>query len=291
MAQNQIHTMKKILFFYSLFVSTILSAQAPQGINYQAVYRNAAGLVKSENIVVECRVRQGSATGTTLYSETHNTKTNEAGLFTVVIGEGTDPTGIFKNIDWGNGDKYCDIKIGGALIGNFQFQSVPYALYAEKAKLDLPIAIFEERRPNGQKTSNPAVQGWNKRSLSYTDPMSSNIAVLDGNNIKFNQTGKYLITASAPAYQTLRHKLVLRNQTTNLVVLNGSSKFSNAPDDVDNNSEIKGILNVTNLNDRYYLDHYISFVKTASNGMGIETIIPGTTLEEIYAQIMIQKIN
>lgn len=122
--------MRKILFFCSLFLSTILSAQAPQGINYQAVYRNAAGLVKNTDIVVECRVRQGSATGTTLYSENHNVKTNDAGLFTLVIGKGNDPIGIFKDIDWGSGDKWCDIKIGGTLIGAFQFQSVPYALRA-----------------------------------------------------------------------------------------------------------------------------------------------------------------
>lgn len=121
--------MKKLLFICSLFISTLLSAQVPQGINYQAVYRdNTTGVVKNKNIFVECSIRNGSPNGTSVYSETHNTSTNGEGLFTLVIGS-KNPSS-FSTINWGNGEKWCEIRVDGIILGSFQFQSVPYALFA-----------------------------------------------------------------------------------------------------------------------------------------------------------------
>jgi hypothetical protein len=120
--------MKKLLFFCSLLMSTLLSAQAPQGINYQAVYRDKNDVVKAQIILVDCVIHNNSPSGTIVYSETHSTSTNNEGLFSIVIG--SKIPSLFSTINWGNGEKWCEIKVNSNQFNAFQFQSVPYALYA-----------------------------------------------------------------------------------------------------------------------------------------------------------------
>lgn len=291
--------MKKIIYLFAFLCSAnLLLAQVPQSMNYQGVARKANGeplLGKA----IKIRFSIVDATPTTLYSETHSVTTNQqTGIFSLSIGAGTPVTGIFATIDWTSGSRSLKIEMdenGGnnfTLVGTNLFQSVPYALQAEKSRLDDAIAIFEERRPSGAFSANPAVIGWNNRVLSYVDPNSSNVAELDGYKIKFNQKGKYLITATAPCYSGNKHKLALRDfSNNNLVLLTGSSNYTNNGLSVDNTSKLNGILNVTDLSKRYTLDHYMSSLGNsgAIYTMGNATIIPG--IEEVYAQIMIQKIS
>jgi trimeric autotransporter adhesin len=117
-------------------------SQAPQALNYQAVARNGVGqIVPSQNIGVRFSVINSTATGTTVYQETHTTTTNNFGLFTLAIGRGTVVSGTFNTIDWGGGDKYLKVEIapqGGTnyvIQGTTQLLSVPYALYSEKTRL------------------------------------------------------------------------------------------------------------------------------------------------------------
>jgi hypothetical protein len=136
--------MKKIiiptLFF---FIGYNLSAQAPQGVNYQAVARSANGFIlPSQNIGIKFTILDTSIIGPVIYQETHSTITNFVGLFTVVIGKGTPVSGTFPAINWANGkDKFLKVEIapmGGTnylLQGITQLWSVPFALYAEKTKL------------------------------------------------------------------------------------------------------------------------------------------------------------
>lgn len=133
--------MKKVLLSV-LFVSlTVLSfAQAPQGINYQAVARNSSGQsLNGATINVKFEVFDGdpNSGGTLVYAETYpGTSTNPFGLFTRVIGQGTVSTGTFSSISWATGNKWLQVSIDPAngtafvLIGSSQFMSVPYALYA-----------------------------------------------------------------------------------------------------------------------------------------------------------------
>lgn len=156
------------------------------------------------------------------------------------------------------------------------------------------IAIFEERKDWGS-VPPPVLSdfSWNKRILSDI-VLSSNSVELNGPNIKFNQTGTYLITASAPAFQARRHKLCLKEVGTDVVKITGTSEYtintaSNSGQTT--RSFIMGILVVTNTNTQYFLDHYIDYNTGGFNGMGVETSVPSTTLKEVYAQIMIQKIQ
>ena len=63
----------KNCIFLLLFVAfaTILAAQAPQAINYQAIARNSAGNpVVNQAISVRFSILQGSTSGTVVYMET-----------------------------------------------------------------------------------------------------------------------------------------------------------------------------------------------------------------------------
>ena len=129
--------MKRILGLFALLVfSKIILAQSPQGLNYQAVARNAAGAeLANQAIGVQVAVHLNAANGTIVFTENHLVTTNPFGLFTLVIGS-TD-TAAFSTINWANGIYFLEILIDASGGNNFismgatQFLSVPYALYAK----------------------------------------------------------------------------------------------------------------------------------------------------------------
>lgn len=107
-------------------------AQAPpQGMNFQAVIYSADSVLSETNLDVDISIND-NANG---FSETHNTTTDANGLLSITIGS-ENPTD-FENIEWGNG---CSITVevfmGGVSIlsKTDNLESVPYALYAERAK-------------------------------------------------------------------------------------------------------------------------------------------------------------
>ena len=132
--------MKKVYLFgvLSLFVS-IAYAQTPHGMNYQAVARNSSGAILSnQSIGVRITITNGNA-GATLYQETDTATTNQFGLFTLNVGNGTVVSGIFANIPWATVTPWLQVEMdatGGTsyvLMGSSQLLSVPYALYSAQS--------------------------------------------------------------------------------------------------------------------------------------------------------------
>ena len=79
----------------------------PQGLNYQAVARNATGNpIVNSAIAVRISIRDSTASGTVVYSERDTATTNQFGLFTCKVGMGNVISGTFSAISWANGDKY-----------------------------------------------------------------------------------------------------------------------------------------------------------------------------------------
>ena len=81
-------------FWRALFVFSILLtcsfaiAQAPQGFTYQGVATDNNGFeLQNQSISIQASILSSSATGTTVWQETHTTSTDTFGLFNVVIGE------------------------------------------------------------------------------------------------------------------------------------------------------------------------------------------------------------
>ena len=137
--------MKFLFIFLSLFVSTLLFSQAPQGINYQAVMRNSSGnLVTNSTVAIRVRILQGSSTGTIEYQERHSIISSSQGLINMVIGAGMPQTiGTFNNINWAVGPFFVNLAVDFSNgvnyqdFGTQQLMSVPYALYAKTSGAQL----------------------------------------------------------------------------------------------------------------------------------------------------------
>ena len=120
-------------------------AQAPQSFKYQAVARNASGEILMEQIVsFRIGILQDSAGGILVYSETHLDTTNQFGLVSLEIGNGTVISGVFEGIDWGEDNYFLQIEMdetGGEtyqLMGTTQLMSVPFSLNSKSLTLTSP---------------------------------------------------------------------------------------------------------------------------------------------------------
>jgi hypothetical protein len=133
-----------VLFIIALIFSASIVGQVPQGINYQAIVKNSAGeLLTNQNLSLRLCIRQGSANGTISYQEIKSLVTNAQGLVTTAIGSGPATIGNFTNLDWSNGSKYLQVDMnlgqGWLLLGTEQLQSVPYALHAASVPVSVSL--------------------------------------------------------------------------------------------------------------------------------------------------------
>jgi hypothetical protein len=141
--------LRQIAGILFLLCCTLAFAQAPQLMSYQAIVRNASGvLVANSNVGVRISILQNSTSGTAVYSETHALATNENGLVTLQIGGGNVQSGNFSTIDWGSGTYFIKTETdpnGGtnySISGTSQLLSVPYALYAANTKSQGKATIY-----------------------------------------------------------------------------------------------------------------------------------------------------
>lgn len=135
--------MKKLLTLITLLLWTaaaLFSQTTPQSFKYQGVARNGNNLVIG-GIGIQLTIRQGSPTGVIAYQERLFPNTNDYGVFSVEVGAGTTIQGDFTAINWSSGAYYLQVELdpnGGANytdMGTSQILSVPYALFAEKARV------------------------------------------------------------------------------------------------------------------------------------------------------------
>jgi hypothetical protein len=226
--------MKKnvLLLMIALSIGLLTHAQVPQAVPYQAVARNAAGnLVANQNISIRLSILDGSAGGPIAYRERHTVTTNQFGLFTVNIGQGTILNGAFPSINWGVNAKYLKVELdpagGNSFInmGTSQLLSVPYALFAGSASgANVPNGTMAGNtlRWNGSQwiADNGIYNDGLKIGLGTTVPGSGaspsaklDIRDEDGNNSDISQTvagagfpallwNKQLGTLAAPAAVT-----------------------------------------------------------------------------------------
>jgi hypothetical protein len=128
----------KLLTALSAILFSFTIAQVPQGINYQAIARNASGnLLSNHQVTVRLTIHANTPTGAIAYSQVDTASTNQYGLFTIVIGGATGIPGGFSGISWESGPKYLQVEMdptAGASfadMGTTELVSVPYALHAE----------------------------------------------------------------------------------------------------------------------------------------------------------------
>lgn len=108
------------------------------GIPYQAIARGTSGAILANQAVgLRFSIRDSTASGPVLYTETFSVTTDAEGLFNVNVGMGTVVTGNFNTISWGAGAKFMQMEMdqtGGSSYNNLgtqQLMAVPYALFAK----------------------------------------------------------------------------------------------------------------------------------------------------------------
>ena len=136
--------MKKILLsliIANLFGVLVLTAQSTsQGMNYQAVARDASGQIIA-NLPISLKISLVSKNGAQAeyFSETHQVQTDNNGLFKIIIGEGKDASGKLSEVPWSKDQVWLNIALdtkGGKnynLVSSAKLLSVPYAFHAATA--------------------------------------------------------------------------------------------------------------------------------------------------------------
>jgi len=132
--------MKQILLTLTsvLFCAITFAQSVPQGINYQAVARDANGAVlMNQNLTIQFSVISDITTSAVSWQETHTVTTNDYGLFTAIIGGGTTTTvgssASFDVIDWGSTTHFLKVEMDGVDMGTTQLMSAPYSLHTKTA--------------------------------------------------------------------------------------------------------------------------------------------------------------
>ncbi len=139
----------RFIFLFLLVISLQVRGQAPQAINYQGILRNKSGqAIPNKQVKIRVSVSSNSVVDNTssVYTEEISAKTNEFGIYNVAIGKGRATKGTLNSISWGTNKYWVLIELDENLNNKFEFAgsmelaSVPYALYAEKAKnVDNPV--------------------------------------------------------------------------------------------------------------------------------------------------------
>ena len=178
--------MKKLFtILLAVFLTATVWAQSPNKMSYQAVIRNSSdALVTNTQIGLEVNIRQGTTSGTVVYTETQTPTTNANGLVSIEIGGGSG----FNTIDWANGPYFIETKTdpaGGTnytITGTSQLLSVPYALHAKTAE-SVSGTITE---------TDPVFTAWDK---DYADLINTPAAA-DGSETKVTAGTNVTVTGS-----------------------------------------------------------------------------------------------
>ena len=148
--------MKYIYLLILLFLTATIGysqSYVPEGINYQAVVYDEENLnpgldakdfvLRNQNVSIRFTIIETTVNGNEVFQETHTTKTDNFGLFSIIIGKGTQiSSNAFSAITWGKTAHFLKVEIDKKGESNYinmgvqELWSVPYSLstkYAENA--------------------------------------------------------------------------------------------------------------------------------------------------------------
>ncbi|MFH2142317.1 MAG: hypothetical protein ABIJ97_07850 [Bacteroidota bacterium] len=188
---------KVFTFFVAVLLSASVFAQSPEKMSYQAVIRDVSNqLVPNSSIGMQITILQDTQP---VFVETHSANTNDNGLVSIEIGDGTFVSGIaFDAIDWTAGPYFIQVETdptGGTtytITGTSQILSVPYALHAKTAENVL------------SSETDPVYSGSDAVSITSTD--IANLANLSGVNSGDQDLSGYVeiadLVTAVPANET-----------------------------------------------------------------------------------------
>jgi hypothetical protein len=170
--------MKKLIITIAALLLTFTAfAQAPGKMSYQAVVRNASNeLVANSNIGMQISILQGSPTGNTVYAETQTPVSNDNGLISLQIGNGSIVFGDMNEIDWSAGPYFIQTEtdpMGGtyySIIATNEMTSVPFAMQSTHADTALYAGFAAQAdKAFTATTANQAVTAGSAGSATYAE--------------------------------------------------------------------------------------------------------------------------
>ncbi|MEM9835119.1 MAG: tail fiber domain-containing protein [Bacteroidota bacterium] len=208
-------------FIYTLLlvlgITAPLLAQSPGFFNYQAVIRDSDGNISpDQTMTVQFMVRTGSATGPNVYSEVHNTSTNEFGMVNLKIGDGTLASGDLATVAWEDGNYFLEVMIDGSQMGVQELTTVPYSFYANRAA----TADDDNDRDPANELQTLTIEG---RTLRLSDggtvivPETPTSWTASGTNISTTNSGNVGIGTNSPRTKLDIHTPEAVGESTNAV--------------------------------------------------------------------------
>ncbi len=204
-----------------------------QGMNYQAVARDKDGQVLADHpIFLKISLLSAdSKTPAVYYTETQQAVTNKFGLFTLVIGKGTELKGHWSDIPWSSKEIWMNVAIKMnandeyVALATTQLLAVPYAFYAGSA--GTAESLMGKNNSDPSAVSGPTVQGtasngnsWNTPGNLGTNPSKEFIGTADNTDLvlrtnaieraRIFKTGDVNIVNSA----TVGNNLVVKNNVS-----------------------------------------------------------------------------
>jgi len=125
-----------LLFQFSFSQNT-----PPNFINYQAVVHDNSGNTLN-NQEVDLKIKILDDASSIVFSEEHiDIMTNDYGLISLMIGDGSNQSDPFSTINWSAGNRYLEIEINDGFgfnsMGIHQLVTVPYAFHAQTVEYDM----------------------------------------------------------------------------------------------------------------------------------------------------------
>ncbi|NOT36761.1 MAG: hypothetical protein HOP11_05240 [Saprospiraceae bacterium] len=237
--------MNKIFSFILFFFCAVTVMQA-QSFKYQGVARNNANApIVNTNIALRLSVL--NASNNPVYSEIHNTRTSDLGIFSVNVCQGTNPNGNCNNIDWAVVGYQLKVELdpaGGTNftnMGNSPILAVPIASYALKAGSVAgdtdgnPLNEIQSLNFNGTTNALSISQGNNVDLTSLkndadADPLNEIQTIsLDTSNNEISLSkggGKFLLPASGASLWRKVGDTLLYKSTNNIGIWFRNSRFN-----------------------------------------------------------------
>ncbi|VAW26944.1 hypothetical protein MNBD_BACTEROID06-1272 [hydrothermal vent metagenome] len=301
--------MKKLLLLglYWLVTVSALAITTPEKINYQGVARSADGaLLVNQNLGIQIQIRTVNSNGDVVYSETHTVITNQYGLFSLQIGDGSVELGVFADIDWDK-DTFVELSMdfsGGTnyiSMGTSQLVAVPYALHAKTADnvfsgnfgdlTNAPVNVSDFANDAGYITSA------NDADADATNEIQD--LTLVGSTLKITNNATATEINLAPFSGTNTDEQTLSLTGTNLFITNGNTvSLASIQDGYEANTDSQTLsltgtnlsiaggntVDVSSLQDGFEADTKLSEAEVdafvANNGY-ISTEVDGSTTNEI----------
>lgn len=186
--------------------STSNKSAAAELINYQAVARDAGGvLMTNAAVTIAFEIRDGAG-GAAVYNETQNLNTDANGVFSAKIGAVTS----LATVNWAKIEPWLQVKLNGTNVGETQMASVPGALYSKNSG---SVMVYGSGTTNADKMIVQHSPAWPTYGIGYNDVddaidflgggTKTMKVSLDSGNINTNGNVKVQQTTTSPLLNTV----------------------------------------------------------------------------------------